>query len=158
MQGAWCRTRSWDSSITPWAKGRRSTAEPPRRLVNSVVLRMGSKLVLNIWWKNMDWRLKYFTFYLSIYYNKAGGKTHKKTTFKFNFPKIVLSLFSSLTIYSLVLFLWMCQHGCLTNQSDLSFLNFLFKSLPLMHSNYHYYANALQIMSFPDPFQVPISH
>ena len=30
MQGARCGTRSWDSRITPWAKGRRSTAEPPR--------------------------------------------------------------------------------------------------------------------------------
>ena len=28
-QGAQRRTRSWDSGIRPWAKGRRSTAEPP---------------------------------------------------------------------------------------------------------------------------------
>ena len=35
-QGAWCGTRSQDSRITPWAEGRRSTAEPPRdpRLIN----------------------------------------------------------------------------------------------------------------------------
>ena len=32
MQGAWCGTRSWDSRITPWAKGRRWTAEPSRDL------------------------------------------------------------------------------------------------------------------------------
>ena len=30
MEGAQCGTRSWDSGITPWAEGRRSTAEPPR--------------------------------------------------------------------------------------------------------------------------------
>ena len=30
MQGAPRRTRSWVSGITPWAKGSRSTAEPPR--------------------------------------------------------------------------------------------------------------------------------
>ena len=30
MQGARCWTRSQDPGITPWAKGRRSTAEPPR--------------------------------------------------------------------------------------------------------------------------------
>ena len=29
-QGSWCGTRSWDSSITPWAEGRCQTAEPPR--------------------------------------------------------------------------------------------------------------------------------
>ena len=27
--GAWCGTRSQNSRITPWAKGRRSTTEPP---------------------------------------------------------------------------------------------------------------------------------
>ena len=31
MQRARCRTQSQDSRITPWAKGRRSTTEPPRR-------------------------------------------------------------------------------------------------------------------------------
>ena len=30
MQGARRGTRSWDSRIIPWAKGRRQTAEPPR--------------------------------------------------------------------------------------------------------------------------------
>ena len=30
MQGARCGTRSRDSGIMPWAKGRCSTAEPPR--------------------------------------------------------------------------------------------------------------------------------
>ena len=30
MQGAQCGTRSQDSRIAPWAKGRRQTAEPPR--------------------------------------------------------------------------------------------------------------------------------
>ena len=30
MQGARCRTRFWKSGIRPGAKGRRSTAEPPR--------------------------------------------------------------------------------------------------------------------------------
>ena len=30
MPGARCGTPSWDSRITPWAKGRRQTAEPPR--------------------------------------------------------------------------------------------------------------------------------
>ena len=30
MLGAWHGTRSRDSRITPWAKGRRQTAEPPR--------------------------------------------------------------------------------------------------------------------------------
>ena len=28
--GVRCGTRSWDSRITPWAKGRHQTAEPPR--------------------------------------------------------------------------------------------------------------------------------
>ena len=31
LQGARCRTRSQDPGVTPWAEGRRSTAEPPRR-------------------------------------------------------------------------------------------------------------------------------
>ena len=31
MQGARHETGSWDSRITPWAKGRHSTTEPPRR-------------------------------------------------------------------------------------------------------------------------------
>ena len=31
MQGAQRGTRSWESEITPQAKGRRSTAEPPKR-------------------------------------------------------------------------------------------------------------------------------
>ena len=30
MPGARHRTRSWDSRIAPWAKGRCQTAEPPR--------------------------------------------------------------------------------------------------------------------------------
>ena len=30
MPGAWCRTRSRDSRIVPWAKGRHQTAEPSR--------------------------------------------------------------------------------------------------------------------------------
>ena len=30
MPGAQHGTQSWDSRITPWAKGRRQTAEPPR--------------------------------------------------------------------------------------------------------------------------------
>ena len=30
MQRARCGTQSWDSGITPWAKGRCSTTEPPR--------------------------------------------------------------------------------------------------------------------------------
>ena len=29
MQGAWCGTWSQDPGVTPWAGGRRSTAEPP---------------------------------------------------------------------------------------------------------------------------------
>ena len=32
MQEAWCETRSLDSAIMPWAKGRRSTTKPPRCL------------------------------------------------------------------------------------------------------------------------------
>ena len=31
MQGARCGTPSQDSGITPWAEGRHSTTEPPRR-------------------------------------------------------------------------------------------------------------------------------
>ena len=31
MQGTWCGTRCLDSGITPWAKGRRSITEPPKR-------------------------------------------------------------------------------------------------------------------------------
>ena len=31
MQGGRCGTWSWDSRITPWVKGSRSTAKPPRR-------------------------------------------------------------------------------------------------------------------------------
>ena len=31
MKGAQCGTQSRDCRITPWAKGRLSTAEPPRR-------------------------------------------------------------------------------------------------------------------------------
>ena len=30
MQGTGCRSRSYDSRIMPWTKGRRQTAEPPR--------------------------------------------------------------------------------------------------------------------------------
>ena len=30
LQGAWCKTWSWDPRVTPWAEGRRSTPEPPR--------------------------------------------------------------------------------------------------------------------------------
>ena len=30
LQGARCRTGSWDPGITPWAKGRCSTTEPPQ--------------------------------------------------------------------------------------------------------------------------------
>ena len=30
IHGALCETQSRDSRITPWAKGRRQTAEPPR--------------------------------------------------------------------------------------------------------------------------------
>ena len=30
MPGARCGTRSWDSRIAPWAKGRHETAEPPK--------------------------------------------------------------------------------------------------------------------------------
>ena len=37
MQGARCRTRSQDPRITPWAKGRCSTAEPPRRAKEQVL-------------------------------------------------------------------------------------------------------------------------
>ena len=32
QQEAWCGTQSQESGITPWAKSRRSTAEPPRHL------------------------------------------------------------------------------------------------------------------------------
>ena len=31
LQGARCGTRSRDPGITPWAEGRHSTTEPPRR-------------------------------------------------------------------------------------------------------------------------------
>ena len=34
MQGARCETWSWDSRITSWAEGRRSTAEPPKDPIN----------------------------------------------------------------------------------------------------------------------------
>lgn len=105
-----------------------------------------------------DLHFKYFIFYLPIYYNKAGEKKHKNlhsnsTSLKLFFPCFPLSPF----------ILWYSSsectsHGCPTNQSSLSPLNFLLKSLPLMHSNYHYNVNGLQIMSFPDPFQVPIPH
>ena len=37
MQGARCRTRSWDSGITHSAEGRHSTAEPPRRPNNFLI-------------------------------------------------------------------------------------------------------------------------
>ena len=30
MQEAQCQTRSWNSGVTPWAGGRRSTTELPR--------------------------------------------------------------------------------------------------------------------------------
>ena len=30
-------TRSWDSGITPWAKGRGATAEPPRHTSNNIL-------------------------------------------------------------------------------------------------------------------------
>ena len=52
MPGAQRGTRSWDSRIAPWAKGRRQTAEPPRDappLINltNICQRviMGSKLL-----------------------------------------------------------------------------------------------------------------
>ena len=34
MQGAQCGTRSWDSGIMPWAKGRHQIAEPLRHSQN----------------------------------------------------------------------------------------------------------------------------
>ena len=38
MPGAWCGTRSRDSRIASWAKGRRQTAEPPRPSLNMLYL------------------------------------------------------------------------------------------------------------------------
>lgn len=38
MQGAQCGTRSYDSGITPLAKGSCSTSEPPRRPNLSLIL------------------------------------------------------------------------------------------------------------------------
>ena len=38
MQGARYGTRFQDSGVTPWAEGRRSTAEPPRCPLNSISL------------------------------------------------------------------------------------------------------------------------
>ena len=37
MPGVQRRTRSWDSRIMPWAKGRRQTAEPPRDPQNCIL-------------------------------------------------------------------------------------------------------------------------
>ena len=37
LQGAWCGTQSRDHRITPWAKGRRATTEPPRRAYNPIL-------------------------------------------------------------------------------------------------------------------------
>ena len=37
MQGAPCGTQSRDSRITPWAKGRCQTAEPPRDQVTEIL-------------------------------------------------------------------------------------------------------------------------
>ena len=52
-QGAQCRTRSQDSKIMPWAKGRRSTAEPPRdpffsEFLTSIICRQVKNYVRNI--------------------------------------------------------------------------------------------------------------
>ena len=43
MPGAWCGTRSWDSRIAPWAKGRHQTAEPPRDSPSSSFLNIFCK-------------------------------------------------------------------------------------------------------------------
>ena len=45
LQGAWCGTRSHYPGITPWAKGRRSTTEPPRRPNTSPFLLKQTELV-----------------------------------------------------------------------------------------------------------------
>ena len=40
MQGAQCRTRSWNSRITPWAEGRHSTTEPFRHPVTCFLIQI----------------------------------------------------------------------------------------------------------------------
>ena len=37
-QGAWCGTQSQDPGIMPWAKGRCSPAEPPRRPLTVIII------------------------------------------------------------------------------------------------------------------------
>ena len=37
MQGTWHETQSQDSRITPWAKGKPSTAEPPRQVESELI-------------------------------------------------------------------------------------------------------------------------
>ena len=45
VQGAQCGTQSQDPAITPWAKGRRSTTEPPRRPKKHLVGIRGGSVV-----------------------------------------------------------------------------------------------------------------
>ena len=46
MQGARCGTQSRDSRIMPWAEGRHSVAESPRRPLNNTI----NKLELKVMW------------------------------------------------------------------------------------------------------------
>ena len=41
LQGAWCRTRTQDPRIVTWAKGKRSTIEPPRCPLSFIFINLG---------------------------------------------------------------------------------------------------------------------
>ena len=59
MQGAWCETQFRDSRITPWAKGRHSTTEPPRhpRLLSFLTnLRGKSRHAHTRYHTGLDWQ------------------------------------------------------------------------------------------------------
>ena len=67
MQEVRCGTQSWDLGITPWAKGKCSTAEPPRRPNNSSfrISSVFSRLMLAQ--SGQTWSLHQFFFFLRLY-------------------------------------------------------------------------------------------
>ena len=47
LWGAWCRTRSQDPRIKPWAEGRGSTTEPTQAFPLRLLFKLGSSLSLS---------------------------------------------------------------------------------------------------------------
>ena len=74
MQGARCGTRSRDSRITPWAEGRRQTAQPPRDppLCTILVIDLSLKLFQNL-------KLFFLRFYLFIHERQREREREAET-------------------------------------------------------------------------------